>query len=199
LASVSIALTSVDAFSNPAHKQAASHPSKAVKAENHKHRVGAQASHRNKTAKAENHKHQSQTEKHSERAPAPRILLPRDLTSTADSTPAQLPPDLVAVKQAIRLVKERKFSEATTFAAASINDPVAQRVVEWAYLRDPESPAGFDRYNAFLKANAEWSSMLLRRRAEARLWQERRDAEAVRRFIGEQPASVHGRLAVARV
>jgi hypothetical protein len=27
-----------------------------------------------------------------------------------------------------------------------------------AYLRDSESPAGFDRYNAFLKANPEWSS-----------------------------------------
>ena len=62
LASAVIALTSVDAFSNPAHKQAASHPSKAVKAENHKHRVGTQGSHRKRTAKAENHKHQSQTE-----------------------------------------------------------------------------------------------------------------------------------------
>jgi hypothetical protein len=62
LASAVIALTSVDAFSKPTHKQAASHPSKAIKAENHKHRVGTQASHRNKTAKAENHQHQSQTE-----------------------------------------------------------------------------------------------------------------------------------------
>ena len=98
LVSASIALTSVDAFSNPAHKQAASHPSKAVKAENHKHRVGAQASHRGKTAKTENHKHQSQTEaKHSERALGPRILLPRDPTSAADSTPAtQLAPEFAA-------------------------------------------------------------------------------------------------------
>ena len=103
LVSASIALTSVDAFSNPAHKQAASHPSKAVKAENHKHRVGAQASHRGKTAKTENHKHQSQTEaKHSERALGPRILLPRDPTSAADSTPAtQLAPEFAAIRQAI--------------------------------------------------------------------------------------------------
>jgi len=199
-ASAIIALTSAEGFSKPAHKQAASHRNVAAKAENHKHRVATHASHRDKTAKVEKHKRQSQTEeKHSERAPGPRILLPRDLTSTADSTPAQLPPDLFAVKQAIQLVKEHKFSEATTFAAASINDPVAQRVVEWAYLRDPESPAGFDRYNAFLKANAEWSSMLLRRRAEARLWQERRDAATVRRFVGEQPVSALGRLAIARV
>jgi soluble lytic murein transglycosylase len=200
LASAIIALASVDAFSNPAHKQAASHRSKAVKAENHEHRVGTQASRRNKTAKAENHKHQSQTEaKHSERALGPRILLPRDPTSTADSTPAtQLAPDLAAIKQAIRLVQQRKFSEATGLTA-SINDPVAQKLVEWTYLRDSESPAGFDRYNAFLQANAEWSSMLLRRRAEARLWQEGRDAATVRRFVGEQPVSALGRLAIARV
>ena len=137
--------------------------------------------------------------KHSERAPGPRILLPREPTSASDLTTAPLPsPDLAAVKDAIRLVQQHKFSEATTLAA-SINDPAAQKLVEWAYLRDPESPADFDRYNAFLKANAEWSSMLLRRRAEARLWQERRDAATVRRFVGDQPISVQGRLAVARV
>jgi soluble lytic murein transglycosylase len=96
------------------------------------------------------------------------------------------------------LIEQHKFNEATTLAA-SINDPAAQKLVEWAYLRDSESPADFDRYNAFIQGNAAWSSILLRRRAEARLWQERRDAATVRRFIGEQPASVHGRLAVARV
>ena len=200
LVSASIALTSVDAFSNPAHKQAASHPSKAVKAENHKHRVGAQASHRGKTAKTENHKHQSQTEaKHSERALGPRILLPRDPTSAADSTPAtQLAPEFAAIRQAIQLVQQHKFSEATALTA-SINDPVAQKLVEWTYLRDSESTAGFDRYNAFLQANPDWSSMVLRRRAEARLWQEGRRAATVRRFVGEQPVSALGRLAIARV
>jgi soluble lytic murein transglycosylase len=137
--------------------------------------------------------------KRSERAPGPRILLPRELTSAGDVTLAPLPPpDLAAVKQAIQLVQQRKFSEATALAA-SINDQVAQKLVEWAYLRVLESPAGFDRYNAFLKANPEWSSMPLRRRAEARLWQEGRNASTVRRFVGEQPASVLGRLAVARI
>jgi len=200
LVSASIALPSVDAFSNPAHKQAASHPSKAAKAENHKHRVGTQASHRNKTTKTENHKHQSQTEaKHSERALGPRILLPRDPTSTADSTPAtQLAPELAAIKQAIQLAQQHKFSEATALTA-SINDPVAQKLVEWTYLRDSESPAGFDRYNAFLQANPDWSSMVLRRRAEARLWQEGRGAATVRRFVGDRPVSALGRLAIARV
>ena len=215
-----IALTSADAFSNPGHKPVASHQNKAVKAEtgkhraatdashrskaanaeNHKHRVASDASHRNKKAKAEKGKHQSPAEpKHAERAPGPRVLLPSDPTNAGNSTPAPpLPPDLATLKQAIRLVQQHKFDEATTLAA-SIDDQVAQKVVEWVYLRDPESRAGFDRYNAFLQNNPAWSSTLLRRRAEARLWQERRDAATVRRFIGEQPLSTQGRLAIARV
>ena len=137
--------------------------------------------------------------KHSERAPGPRILLPRDPTSADALTTAPLrSPDLAAVKQTIRLVRQHKFNEVTTLAA-SINDPVARKLVEWAYLHDPESPADFDRYNAFLQGNAAWSSLQLRRRAEARLWQEGRDASTVRRFVGEQPATVVGRVAVARV
>jgi soluble lytic murein transglycosylase len=200
LASTIIALTGSNAFSNSGHKQAASHHNKVAKAENHKQRLATDPSHRHKASKAENHKHQSQTEaNHSERAPGPRILLPRAPTSADDVTPAPLlSPDLAAVKQAVRLVQQHKFSEATALTA-SINDPAAQKLVEWTYLRDSESPAGFDRYNAFLQANPEWSSILLRRRAEARLWQEGRGATTVRRFLGDQPASVPGRLAVARV
>ncbi len=125
LAPAIIALTGSHAFSNPGHKQVASYPHTATKAENQKHRA-AGASHRHKAAKAENHKHQSPTEaKHSEHAPGPRILLPRDPTSAGDLTPASLlSPDLTALKQAIRLVQQRKFSEATA-SATSINDPVA--------------------------------------------------------------------------
>ena len=213
-----IALTSADAFSNPGHKAVASNQNKAVKAETGKNRVAMNASHRdkavkaespkqaaaasrrNKKAKADKRKHQSPDEaKHAERAPGPRVLLPSDPTNAGNSTPVPpLPPDLATLKQALRLVQQHKFDEAKTLAA-SIDDPVAQKVVEWAYLRDPESRAGFDRYNAFLQNNPAWSSTLLRRRAEARLWQERRDAATVRRFIGEQPVSTQGRLAIARV
>ena len=87
LASAIIPLIGTDAFSNPAHKQVASHRHTAATAENHKHRVATDAAHRHKVAKADNHKHQSPTEtKHSERAPGPRILLPRDPTSAGDLT-----------------------------------------------------------------------------------------------------------------
>jgi soluble lytic murein transglycosylase len=40
---------------------------------------------------------------------------------------------------------------------------------------------------------------LLRRSAEARLWQERRDGTTVRRFVGNEPVSSVGRLTLARV
>jgi soluble lytic murein transglycosylase len=163
--------------------------------------LATDASHRHKAAKADHHKHHLLTEaKHSERAPGPRILLPRDPTSGGDLTPAlQLSPDLGALKQAIRLVHQHKFSEATALAR-SIDDPTARKLVQWALLREPDSPAGFDQYNSFIQANPDWPSIpLLRRRAEARLWQERPDATTVRHFIGMRPLSAQGRLAVARV
>jgi hypothetical protein len=130
VASAIIPLIGTDAFSNAAHKQVASHRNTAAKAENHKHRVAMDASHRHKAAKAENRKHPSPSEaKHSERAPGPRILLSSDPTSAGGVTPAPpLPPDLAAVKQAIGLIQQRKFSE-TTAPATSINDPVAQKLV----------------------------------------------------------------------
>jgi soluble lytic murein transglycosylase len=39
----------------------------------------------------------------------------------------------------------------------------------------------------------------MRKRAEARLWQERSDAATVRNFVGDQPTSAKGRFALARV
>jgi peptidoglycan lytic transglycosylase len=49
-------------------------------------------------------------------------------------------------------------------------------------------------------ADPAWPSLaLLRRRAEGTLWQEKRDPATVRRFLGDQPTSVKGRLALARV
>jgi soluble lytic murein transglycosylase len=126
--------------------------------------------------------------------------LPSDQSTAGNSTSApQLSRDLAATKQAIELVRQRRFSDATTLAA-SISDPVGQKLVEWALLRNSDSTTGFNRYAIFIQANPDWPSIpLLRRRAEARLWQERRDAADVRRFFGEQPVSALGRLALARV
>jgi len=93
LVSAIIAPIGTDAFSNPAHKQAASRERTAAKADNHKHRLATDASHWHNAAKADHHKHQSPTEaKHSDRAPGPRILLPRNPSgSAALSHPPPMP------------------------------------------------------------------------------------------------------------
>jgi soluble lytic murein transglycosylase len=119
----------------------------------------------------------------SERAVRSRILPERE--SAQDSAQAsEVSPDLKATRHAIALVRHRKFSEAAALAA-TIDDPIARKLIEWVTLRDSDSPAGFDRYAAFIQANADWPSIpLLRRRAEARLWQERREVSTVRRFLG---------------
>src|SRR5262249_34966873 len=112
---------------------------------------------------------------------------------------AQSPTDLATIKEALALVRHRKFNEASMLAA-KLDDPAARKLIEWAVLRDPDSPAGFDRYAAFIQANADWpATSSMRRRSEARLWQERRDPETIRRFTGGQPLSPIGRLALARV
>jgi soluble lytic murein transglycosylase len=110
-----------------------------------------------------------------------------------------LPPDVAAVKQAIGLLRQRKFDDATKLAA-SIGDPVAKTLVEWALLHQSESVARFDRYAAFVRTNPDWPSIpLFRRRAEGRLWQERRDAATVRGFMNGEPRGSAGQLALARV
>ena len=93
------------------------------------------------------------------------------------------------MKQAIELVRQRKPREATALAT-SIGDQLMQKLVEWALLRQPESEVGFERYAAFIRTNPDWPSIpLLRRRAEVRLSQERRDAAYARRLLGGEPTS----------
>jgi soluble lytic murein transglycosylase len=196
------ALASADALPAAGHKQVSTHASKTSKAESHKDRPLTEAkrvaTHRSKASKAESQKHRSGNEaKQMERAPGPRTILATDSAGTVSAP--QLSPNLVTLKQAIRLVQQHKLSDATKLAA-SIEDPAEQKLLEWALLRDPDNPADFDQYNRFIQANPDWPSIpLLRRRAEARLWQERRDAVTVRRFIGTRPASAVGRLAIARL
>jgi len=132
-----------------------------------------------------------------ERAPGQRTILSSD-TSENSAPDTQAQPDLVVLKQTLQLLQQHKLGDATKLAA-SIDDPAAQKLIQWALLRDPNNTAGFDQYNSFIRANPDWPSIpLFRRRAEARLWQERSDPATVRRFVGTQPTSARGRLALAR-
>ncbi|THD68575.1 MAG: lytic transglycosylase domain-containing protein [Bradyrhizobium sp.] len=106
--------------------------------------------------------------------------------------------DLAAVKNAIDLSRKTKTGEATVIEK-TIGDPAAQKLVEWFILRNPDSDAVFGRYAAFIADNPGWPGMgLMRRRAEARLWQERSEPTTVHSFTGDQPTSTKGRLALAR-
>ena len=111
---------------------------------------------------------------------------------------AELPGELGVVQKAIRLVRARKVSEADALAT-SIADPVARTLLEWVHLRDADSRDDFERYDAFIRTHPAWPTMALRRLAEARLWQERRDGATVQRFLAGEPVTAKGRLALARV
>jgi len=109
-----------------------------------------------------------------------------------------LPAPLAAVKNAIDLARKAKTGEATAIQK-TIDDPAARKLVEWFILRHPDADATFSRYAAFIAENPGWPSIgLMRKRAEAHLWQERSDAATVRNFVGDRPTSAKGRFALAR-
>ena len=180
-------LGTADALAASRQKQAPMHRSKVAEAKHHKHGSAADAK-------------RSPTMRHSERNRTARTVVPSIPLPIARPAAASLPPDLAATKEAIELVRQGKPSD-VTLIETSIGDPVAQKLVEWTLLRHPESEVQFERYTAFIRANPNWPSIpLLHRRAEAKLWQDRRGAATIRRFFGEeQPTSPLGRLAFARM
>jgi soluble lytic murein transglycosylase len=108
--------------------------------------------------------------------------------------------DLGALKEAVTAARKGRTSQAED-EQRSIADPVARKLVEWAILRSDEtSSIDFSRYMAFVEANPSWPAVnMLRRRAEATLWSDRRDPAFVRAFFARsQPATTKGRFALAR-
>jgi soluble lytic murein transglycosylase len=125
---------------------------------------------------------------------------PRPSVPFAPATsPATSPLDSSAVKQAIDLVRKNRQDEATA-AESSITDPLARKLVEWVILRSEDGSNDFARYNAFITSNPSWPNIsLLRRRAEATLWQDRIDPQAVIAFFAsDPPRSPKGHFALAR-
>ncbi|MGH9808476.1 MAG: lytic transglycosylase domain-containing protein, partial [Terriglobia bacterium] len=165
--------------------------------------------HARKAEAAKQHLHQHKTALKSDKrkrgkrgthvAAARRKAVPPARIPTQETTTPPLSGDLLAVRQAVDLVRGGKSREAIV-AEKAIGDPTAQKLVEWFILRHHDSEATFSRYAAFLADNQDWPSAgLMRRRAEARLWQERSDATTVHNFTRDRPASAMGRFALARV
>jgi soluble lytic murein transglycosylase len=133
-------------------------------------------------------------------ASAKPIVPPRAAPAFATApTAATSPLDQSAVKQAIDLVRKNRQDEATT-VESSITDPLARKLVEWVILRSEDGSSDFSRYKAFIAANPSWPSIpLLRRRAEAALWQNPPDPQTVIAFFADDPPrSAKGHFALAR-
>jgi len=117
----------------------------------------------------------------------------------AEKAAPQLTGDLAIVKDAIDLQRLGKTADATD-AEKTIADPAGRKLAEWFILRHPDSEANFSRYAAFIADNPAWpGTSLLRRRAEARLWNDKLDAATVHAFTSDQPVTAKGRFALARV
>jgi soluble lytic murein transglycosylase len=120
-----------------------------------------------------------------------------------DAEPAEAKPeltgDLAVLRDTFDLARHGKTADATD-NAKKLTDPAAQKLAEWFVLRDPDSQAEFYRYAAFISDNPQWPGVgLLRRRAEARLWQEKSTAATIHAFTSDQPVTARGRFALARV
>lgn len=155
------------------------------------------ASKKTHEAKAGKQRHAAGKARHGKHAEARR----KSKKDEASDKPAPPPltGDLAALKDAIDLARKGRNDDASA-ARDRITDPAGQKLADWFMLRHSESTANFKRYAAFLAANPDWpSSTLLRRRAEARLWQEKSDAATVHTFTMDRPISAKGKFALARV
>ncbi len=104
------------------------------------------------------------------------------------------------MKEAIAAARKGKTSQAEDLQK-SIGDPVARKLIEWAILRSDETASvSFNRYMTFVAENPSWPAVaMLRRRAEATLWSDRRDPAFVRAYFGkERPLTTKGKFALAR-
>ena len=193
-----LALLPVKATAKPHHQHQAktapaadkkAHGAKATReAVSSKPRHARHGADKHKSAHSKSARSKSARSESAEKAPA-----------TEKPAGPQLSGDLATVRDAIVAARRGKTSEATEIQAR-IGDPVGRKLVEWYLLRHSESDAKFSRYATFIAANPDWPSVaLLRRRAEARLWQERSDATTVHGFTLDQPVTAKGKFALARV
>jgi soluble lytic murein transglycosylase len=185
VAVAALALLPTELAAKSGHKSSAPKKSHEAKAGKPRHAASGKARH----VKQANGKH----------AEAKRKSKKTDETPSDKPAPPPLTGDLAALKDAIDLARKGKTDDASA-ARDRIIDPAGQKVADWFRLRPSDSTANFKRYAAFLAASPDWpSSALLRRRAEARLWQEKSDAATVHKFTMDRPLSAKGKFALARV
>lgn len=104
------------------------------------------------------------------------------------------------LKQAISYLRQSDGVKALAIADR-FQDPAARGLITWLGMRLTAKDVGFDRAAQFLRERPQWPSLvLIRRRAEKLLYDEKRDAATVRAFFGQnRPATGEGKLALAKV
>ena len=128
-----------------------------------------------------------------------------DTEPAADSSYSSLPERTGQLKSGSAAVKavdtalSGKLSDARDLAQRS-GDPLAQKLVEWLYLKDGWRNAGYDRLMAFVRANPSWPlSETMARQAETLLFMEKGPVgRTLAHLSGRKPASPEGRIALAR-
>ena len=177
------------------------HPSKSHSTKTHSTKSHSTKSVTKKPASAKSHSAPASAtlQAPTHRQPAPRIERRPSLPSVVAATSSTSQADLGALQNVVDLVRRGKQTEATQ-AEAAISDPVARKLAEWIILRSGDNGASVERYRAFIAANPGWPSQtFMRRRAEAALWDDRRDdATVLAWFQNETPLSYKGKLVLAR-
>ncbi len=140
---------------------------------------------------------QPATRQHAVAPPAAKKPPPARAAIAATSSTSQA--DGQALENVIELVRKGKSSEAGQ-VAQTIGDPVARKLAEWIYLRSENNGASVERYRAFIAANPSWPSQtFVRRRAEAALWDDKRDDSAIQSYFDdEKPISAKGKFALGK-
>jgi len=107
--------------------------------------------------------------------------------------------EVVALKQALELLRGGEGEKALALAG-QMRDPAARSLVQWLTIRLTPKDMGFARLTAFLREHPDWPhQILMRRRAERLLYDDKPDAKIVRAYFGKDPpVSGEGKLALAR-
>ena len=114
-----------------------------------------------------------------ERAPAPKLLGPADHA---------------AYRAAFKAAGKRRYRKARALAAKA-RDPLPAKVIDWAWLRERGSGAGFETIAQFIDANPDWPALgLLRRRAAEALTSDATDRRVIEWFAGRTPVTGIGML-----
>jgi soluble lytic murein transglycosylase len=125
-------------------------------------------------------------------APAPTVQV------NIPELPALTAREKEILTQAIKSASKRDWSKARATAALARN-PLINKIIEWAYIREPGPHVGFAERTAFIVANPKWPNANdIRRRAEDAISPSDSLSAVAAWFDANPPLSTAGKAAYAR-